>query len=296
MHNLVTNSALLVLASLFFNAWVPAAVAEEQDPLETLAAAVAFIQTPKIQIMQVDGKPHELYLKGPGDKEPKPRVLMETGTAFFVVDKEALFLVTANHVARTTSQESIVTIKTEKDKPLSFPISDLTGDGESHTWASHDQADIAALRLKPKKNLFPHLQQHFLPLALFQEDLASPPRSRALNTLGFPLGLGIGERFSPLSRESHPASGLLTLSVLSKDDPGTYFLLDSPSIGGFSGSPVCALPGAYTRGTSFVLGGGLHCVGLVHGTVSDNTGGENGGGSTICIHFSGSAQGQMRLL
>ncbi|MCS6285827.1 MAG: trypsin-like peptidase domain-containing protein [Nitrospira sp.] len=274
MHNSVINSALFWLASLLFTVWVPVAVAEEQDPLEMLAAAVAFIQTPKIQTMQVDGKSYELYLKGPGDKEPKPRILMDTGTAFFVVDSEALFLVTANHVARAMSQESIVTIKTAKDKPLSFPISDLTGDGESSTWVSHDQADIAALRLKPKKSLFTHLQQHFLPLALFQEELASPLRSRALTTLGFPLGLGIGERFSPLSRESHPASGLLTLSVLAKDDPGTYFLLDSPSIGGFSGSPVCALPGAYTRGASLVLGGGLHCVGLVHGTVSDVTGGK----------------------
>lgn len=56
MHNSLINSALFWLASLFFSAWVPAAVAEEQDPLEMLAAAVAFIQTPKIQIMQVDGK------------------------------------------------------------------------------------------------------------------------------------------------------------------------------------------------------------------------------------------------
>ena len=248
--------------------------AEQEDPLETLAAAVAFIQTPKIQVVQVDGKPHEVFLKAPGDKEPKPSVQTDTGTGFFVIKGEVLFLVTARHVSQTTSPISTVTIRTEKDKPASFPMSDLTGDEKPLNWIAHDQADVAALKLNPKQSLAPHLEKHFLSVEIFQEELAAPSRSRELTTLGFPLGLGIGERFSPLSRESRPASGLLTLGTLTKDDLGTYFLLDSPSIGGFSGSPVCALPGAYMTGSSIIVGSGLQCFGLVHGTVSDSTGGK----------------------
>lgn len=57
----------------------------------------------------------------------------------------------------------------------------------------------------------------------------------------------------------------------------TFFLLDKPSIGGFSGAPVYLMPGPFTSGGTLVVravSAGAHVVGLVHGTIGDNTGGK----------------------
>jgi hypothetical protein len=270
--NRITSYALATLLFLGFHV----AIAEEAGPLEILAAAVAFIQTPKPQVVQVDGKSFEVYLKPIEGGSPTRQLQFETGTGFFVANDEMLFLVTAKHVAVATSKETTLTIRVENDEPMSFPISKLTGRDELPRWTMHDKADVAVLRLNPVADLLPRLQKHFLHVNSLQSELAAPERTRSLTTLGFPMGLGVTEKFSPISRDAHAASGLLSLSALNRNDPGTYFLLDSPSIGGFSGSPVCIMPGAYVSGASlvFATGGGPQCIGLVSGTISDNTGGK----------------------
>jgi hypothetical protein len=61
---------------------------------------------------------------------------------------------------------------------------------------------------------------------------------------------------------------------------GTFFVLDKPSIGGYSGAPVFAMPWPLAAGAAlgFVSSGSPDaipkCVGIVSGTISDETGGK----------------------
>ena len=49
--------------------------------------------------------------------------------------------------------------------------------------------------------------------------------------------------------------------------------MDDPGVAGFSGAPVFRLPSVHTGGVR-VGQGAFQCVGLVHGTFSDDTGGK----------------------
>lgn len=78
--------------------------------------------------------------------------------------------------------------------------------------------------------------------ALRREQLSpgtdAPSRERPLTTFGFPLDLGVREHFSPITRDSLPASGLVTLQRSDSHLSATFYLLQDPSITGFSGAPV----------------------------------------------------------
>jgi hypothetical protein len=54
----------------------------------------------------------------------------------------------------------------------------------------------------------------------------------------------------------------------------TFYLLDSPSIGGYSDAPVFYTPGTYMKGNALIASKRITCVGIVHGTISDKTGGK----------------------
>ena len=64
-------------------------------------------------------------------------------------------------------------------------------------------------------------------------------RDAELTTVGFPLGLGLRNIFAPLTFRSFPASDILKIPRI---DMTKYildfFLLEDPSIGGYSGGPV----------------------------------------------------------
>jgi hypothetical protein len=121
-----------------------------------------------------------------------------------------------------------------------------------------------------------------MPKNLISSEANAPSRDRPLTTLGFPLMLGVAEHFSPISRESKPSSGLITLPRFDTHTPATFFLLADSSIAGFSGAPLflTAAPYAMPNGAMvFPETGGptstpIRCVGIVHGTLSDDTGGK----------------------
>ena len=55
--------------------------------------------------------------------------------------------------------------------------------------------------------------------------------------------------------------------------PSVFFLLDDPSISGFSGSPVFELPTQLVVGTTQTFVNAYRLMGLVHGSIGDKTGG-----------------------
>ncbi len=201
----------------------------------------------------------------------------ELGTGFFVADAVGnLFLVTAEHVALDMKSDAVVTIQGVNDMPLNYPIQELTGT-MGIKWVLHDSEDVAVLLLHPDPVISSSLQHHFSRKEILSTETAAPSRDRPVTTLGFPLGLGIQGHFSPISRESRPASGLVTLISPTTKKPTVFFLLDNPSIGGFSGAPLLVLPTPYTSGGGLVFphtGTGPICVGVITATISDETGGK----------------------
>ena len=231
--------------------------------LDELARAVLFLQAPETP-------------KAGKSTRPKPG-LIHIGTGFLVELDSRPFLVTAEHVAKRMGPTSSVTFAGDRGEPVTIALPSLVGDRPIR-WVVHDTADVAVLPLRPA----PDVERAFLPRALppryFSRELAAPPRNRPLTTIGFPLGLGAIERgpddkLSPLSRESKPASGLITLNRFDTKKPSVFFLLDSPTIGGFSGSPALITPGSFSDGPGLAMSATVLCVGLVHGTIQDEQGG-----------------------
>lgn len=198
------------------------------------------------------------------------------GTAFFLASEKTLYLITAGHVAETLDPNSQVTVRASGDKPVSFALNDLTGQAGALKWHRSPEADLAILILQPRSGIEPHLQGHFAPLSLLTHQEIAPPRDAVLTVLGFPLALGVRESFSPISRETKAASGLLTIPQTGRTT--RYFLTQDPSIGGFSGAPLFDLKvPAWTSPRSLqIRGGGPQIVGVAVGTISDDTGGKLG--------------------
>jgi hypothetical protein len=198
------------------------------------------------------------------------------GTAFFLASEKTLYLITAGHVAETLNPNSQVTVRATGDKPRSFGLGELTGQAGAVKWHRSPEADLAILILQPPPAIEPHLQGHFAPLSLLAYQEIAPPRDAVLTVLGFPLALGVRESFSPISRETKPASGLLTIPQMGRTT--RYFLTQDPSIGGFSGAPIFDLKvPAWTSSRSLqIRGGSPEIVGVAVATISDDTGGKLG--------------------
>jgi hypothetical protein len=264
----------LVTSLVFSFPWV--ALAKEQDTLDELASTVVFLQNEVVDKITKQGKEFEVWLKPVGSENYVPKTHSVSGTGFLVARGESeVFLVTAAHVAASMDCNATVTFRGELNKPISLPLLQLSGQSGSPNWIKHNTADVACLKLTPVREVKAILRRHFLPISFLASDDSAPSRDIKLTVLGFPLGLGIVGQFSPISQESFAASGLLELKPSESEQAGNYFLLQDPSVGGFSGAPVFDRGGASFSGRAiWFRGGGPKVVGLVKGTISDNTGGK----------------------
>ena len=110
-----------------------------------------------------------------------------------------------------------------------------------------------------------------------EKEEKSPDRSKIITIIGFPFKLGTERFFSPISRDTQPASGLLEFERADKKIKSVFFITQDPSVGGFSGGPVFDRRLPYNEsGGMVIMSGDPKLVGLVHGTLPDNTGGKFG--------------------
>ena len=200
------------------------------------------------------------------------------GTGFIVNLNDDLFLVTAEHVAKDMDESTDVIFGNESDQAVKMKLIVFSGTKIPYrlAWVTHGTADVAVIAISPPADIAKRFHAVAFSPKSFYRRLEAPPRNRPLTIIGYPLGLGglvLGEdkRISAISRESKAASGLITLPRFDNHVPVPFFLLDDPAAGGFSGSPVLVLP-EIIPGVS--IGSSSFCVGLVHGTISDETGGK----------------------
>jgi len=142
---------------------------------------------------------------------------------------------------------------------------------DSLNWTFNKSADIATILLDITSKIFSFIK------TISTEIIAQnriPLREREVTIIGFPMGLGFEKHFSPISKISKPSSGLLELHRFDNNKLADFFLLDDPSIKGFSGAPVLELPTQLVYGKESVHIYTIELMGLVHGSMSE----ENGGG------------------
>lgn len=199
----------------------------------------------------------------------------QSGTGFLLVDGAAPFLVTAGHVASGLSMASLAVIRGKDGNALQLPMRTLVGTASALEWRYHESADIAVLRLQPEASILSQLESRFVPLQALRTEQSAPEREVGLTIIGFPMALGVSGKFSPLFRETRAASDLLIYPRGDTKKPALFFITQDPSIGGFSGAPVVDTGAPYARGSAMVWRTAKpRLVGIVHGTLSDNTGGK----------------------
>jgi len=205
------------------------------------------------------------------------------GTGFFVRSKN-YYLVTAEHVAQYLRPSSPAVIRGEKGTAINFTLDVLAGtSGTTLDWGTHRESDVAVLKVQSQGKLWEKIKARFINLDLFEPRLGTPIRERPVTVMGFPLQLGTEGYFSPITSEAKTASDLLRLYSREIKREATFYVLDKPSIGGFSGGPAYLLPTPYSTGNKTIYFGGPNpqplFVGLVHGLISD----KNGNGLAVIV-------------
>jgi hypothetical protein len=193
------------------------------------------------------------------------------GTGIFVVKGDQdVYLVTATHVAVTCNTNTIVVISDANGNATTLQ---LTAFNSGLAWRHHPVADISVLPIQMSTSIQHHMENRCFPFDHFHTDHTPVSRDFELTSVGFPNGLGAHGMFSPLTYRSYASSAFITLNRFDNQTPSEFFLLENPSVGGYSGCPVFDL-GYMVVGAMTTTKDKTKCYGIMHGTISDNTGGK----------------------
>lgn len=204
-------------------------------------------------------------------RTPRSNGLAEVGTGMFVVkDNTKPYILTATHVAKATNSKTEVIISSKSGDCESIPLGRLCG---TQRWIHHPSADISALSLVVDPVIYPLLEGRFFPYEQLNTSRTMPSRDAYLTSVGFPNGLGAQGKFSPFTFRSHASSSEITLLRADTQTPCNFFALENPSVGGYSGGPIFDL-GYIIVGAITTTTGPTVCHGIMHGTLSDSTGGK----------------------
>lgn len=240
--------------------------------IDAFSRSVVFVSDNKPVTEEMNGLSYEVWLKNPSSNVFVIKKIKVSGTGLIVISSNVCFLVTAKHVAMDMSPECEIVMGGENEHPQHFKLSSITGQ-PAPKWFHHPIADVSVYPLPTiTSEGMEALNGRAIPLALLESETNLPSRDVYVTALGFPLGLGAEGQFIPFSRESKVASGMLT------DDKGQFFLLQDPSVSGYSGGPLIQAGDARVVATSSsstaVVTGGTKCWGFVFGTYGDETGGK----------------------
>ena len=197
------------------------------------------------------------------------------GTGMFVSspagdNRAYVWIVTASHVAKTTNPNTQLIIATADGKAQRLPLGMF---GSQSYWRHHPVADVSAfqIHITPANEQF--LSGRFFPYDHLNLEHKSVSRDFELTSIGFPQGLGADGSFSPFTFRSYASSGFVTLLRADTKTKCEFFCLENPSMGGYSGCPVFDL-GYSTNGIMTTTKEKTWCHGIMHGTMSDSTGGK----------------------
>ena len=193
------------------------------------------------------------------------------GTGFFLAkDNHHLFLVTANHVTKKFSSDTVVYMAGQNKQIITVKLNTLkTASNIMH----HPSADISVIEIDIVKYNSLGADAVIYPTSLIDKNkITSLSRDAELTSIGFPNGLGANSSFEPLTFRSYPASNIIFNIGLGSNYRSDIFVMENASCGGYSGCPVLDL--GY-RVTGFMeQTSSTYIYGVMHGPISDDTGGK----------------------
>ncbi len=202
-------------------------------------------------------------------RTPKAGGKTSVGTGSFIIKDNKVYLLTADHVAKTVDDNTVLAFGKHQSSCFVLPLKDVSN---GNAWIVHPIADMAVIEL----NILNHLtlfQDRCFPYDHINDTEVPASRDDELTVIGFPHGLGVQGKFSPLTFRSYASSALLTLDRADTHTLSDFFCLENPSVGGYSGGPVFDM-GYEKMGSAMATKEKTILHGIVHGTMSDETGGK----------------------
>ena len=194
----------------------------------------------------------------------------EIGTGIFFFKQHQQYILTASHVVKNANDQTYIIVSDKSNNPHSIPISSLSN---GNTWVHHSNADLAYIKIVSSQAIENDIFDRGFPYGNFFTQKSSPSRDTELTAIGFPLGLGSKGHYSPLTFRTFASSSLITLNRADTKTPADFFVLENPSVGGYSGGPVFDI--GYIENCFIVQEKDRTiCYGIMHGTLADNTGGK----------------------
>lgn len=191
------------------------------------------------------------------------------GTGFILKKDILVCIITARHIADLTDPNTIIGVLAG-NQPKFLKLGDISL-SKNLMWYYHENADLAAIRIK---NPGVETLHAFSREQLLKND-ELPTLERPIIAVGFPLGLGM-KRFEPITQKYQRVSEMIEAKSDYFPQDAKYYLLDRPAIDGYSGAPLFNVPGVYNIVGGFNYVKNFLLVGVVAGTISDNTGGKLG--------------------
>ena len=156
------------------------------------------------------------------------------GTGTFIQKDGKYYVLTAEHVINNIIKAEYIILCDLKMIPRKLDLNILN---KNYCWKIHPIADMAVLEIDSNVNSW--ISTRSFPYDHCEVSMSKLNWDTEVTTVGFPCGLGIKNVFAPLTFRSFPASEILQLNRLDKKTIITdVFLLEDPSIGGYSGGPV----------------------------------------------------------
>jgi hypothetical protein len=264
------------LLSVYILTLFPLYSSADAVSIDELSKTVVFLRQQSQETYKQGDKTVPLWYFDPNTNAFKPVLRTFFGTGLIVKYNTRDYVVTARHVAEGLSPtaEIIINRSTNKSGSITFEWLSKQENIKGTRWFHHPKADISVHPMAyPEQFELLAIGEDLFP----KKDTETPLLTLAY-VLGFPMGLGVQDKLSPIAKGTQIASRATSI-----DRPGIspdlqFILLDQALVQGYSGSPVFYTEDVMSNvqiGTQRMKGGErLHFVGIVSGTISDNTGGK----------------------
>lgn len=200
------------------------------------------------------------------------------GTGIFIAKDNKCYLVSAAHVAVDTNSNSYIVVCDSNNNPIPRKLTQLNN---TINWIYHPVEDIAVLEIDVANNM-DIMQSRCFPYEQIEFNPKNISRDVEITCVGFPNGLGVSGKFSPFTFRTYASSSEIQLNRADTHTSALFICLENPSVGGYSGGPIFDL-GIMVVGVMTSNSGPTRLLGIMHGTISDNTGGKIAAISPACF-------------
>lgn len=191
------------------------------------------------------------------------------GTGFILNFEEKYYLVTARHVADSLQKQSTLIYFRDSTQNIAIEFNLKKFIKKDSLLAFNEKSDFFIMQLNPFDSIsLEYLKRSSLGIHFLFNHRTSIDRKYELIVMGYPIY--DFDHFSPITFKSYFSSGLMNIKVISFNDPCYCYLLENPSMSGFSGGPVFI--GVKDRSSNEFKH--TFIVGIVTATTYDKTGGK----------------------